>query len=81
MPDIRIPKLSHHKASDQAVVRLGGKDFYVGPWATQVARNEYDRLVGEWLAGGRQPPAAAVAATTVTEIIAAFWNHAESYYR
>jgi hypothetical protein len=63
------------------VVRLGGKDFYVGPWGTQVARNEYDRLVAEWLASGRKAPAAAAAATTVSEIVAAFWSHAKNYYR
>jgi hypothetical protein len=81
MPEVRIPKLSHHKASGQAVVRLSGKDFYVGPWNTQVARNEYDRLVGEWLAGGRKMPAVTIAATTLAEIMAAFWVHAEGYYR
>src|ERR1019366_1179540 len=81
MPEVRIPKLSHHRASGQAVVRLGGKDFYVGPWNTQVARNEYDRLVGEWLAGGRQAPTAATSSKTVTEIMAAFWEHAGNYYR
>jgi proteasome accessory factor B len=35
------------------VVRLGGKDFYLGPWRSKAARGEYDRLVTEWLIGGR----------------------------
>jgi predicted DNA-binding transcriptional regulator YafY len=35
MPVFRVPKLSHHKASGNAVVRLGGKDFYLGPWQSK----------------------------------------------
>jgi hypothetical protein len=40
MSGFNIPKMSHHQASDQAVVRLAGKDFYLGPWGTKVARIE-----------------------------------------
>jgi integrase len=81
MPDIRIPQLSYHKASGQDVVRLGGKDFYLGPHGTDVAKIKYDQLVAEWLATGRQPPKEKLAGMTVTELIAAFWEHANSYYR
>jgi integrase len=81
MPDFRIPKLSFHKASGQDVVRLGGKDFYVGLHGTQAAKVEYDRLVSEWLAAGRRPPKERFGEMTVTELIAAFWDHANAYYR
>jgi len=79
MPD-RIPKLSHHKASGNAVVRLGGRDVYVGLWGMSQAKAEYDRVVAEWLAGGRRLDAAGVNDRTVAELIAAFWDHAQIYY-
>jgi integrase len=80
MPDVRIPKMSHHKASGQAVVRLNGKDYYLGPWNTRIAQVEYDRRVSEWLVLGRQPSSGPNEGPTVTELIAAFWDHAEAYY-
>lgn len=74
-----IPKMTHHKASRQAVVRLAGKDHYLGPWGSTIARAEYDRLVAEWLANGRRPDADG--GTRVAEVLAAFWDHAQAYYR
>src|SRR5690348_13226517 len=73
----KIPKMTHHKASGRAVVRLAGKDRYLGPWGSRAASHEYDRLVAEWLAGGRQNPDG----ITVSQMIAAFWDHACGYYR
>src|ERR1700744_342293 len=81
MPDFRIPKMSRHKASDQAVVRLGGRDFYLGPWGSKTAKTEYDRLIVEWLAGGGRAPSTTTDGMSVAEVIAAFWDHAEVYYR
>ena len=56
-----LPKYAKHKASGQAVVRLSGKDFYLGPHGTKASKLEYDRLIGEWLANGRQLPKSLVA--------------------
>lgn len=81
MPEFRVPKLSHHKASGNAVVRLGGKDFYLGPWKSKAAKVEYDRLVAEWLIGGRVTAQAGATAINVNQVMAAFWDHAEAYYR
>jgi integrase len=81
MPDVRIPQMSHHKASGQAVVRLGGHDLYLGVWGTDAAKAEYDRVVAEWLARGRPAGGAGVNDVTVTETLAAFWKHAQTYYR
>ena len=49
-----IPSYRRHKASGQAIVTLGGVDHYLGPWDTHQSRAEYDRVVNEWLARGRQ---------------------------
>jgi integrase len=80
MSDFCIPKMSHHKASDQAVVRLSGQDFYLGPWRSKTAKGEYDRRIAEWLANGRHRvvPGSAV---TIAQILADFLDHANDYYR
>jgi hypothetical protein len=49
-----IPSYRKHKASGQAVVTLNGVDHYLGPWNTHQSRAEYDRVLNEWLARGRQ---------------------------
>ena len=54
MPRLTVsnPKYRKYRASGQAVVRLDGKDHYLGPHGTKAANGEYDRLIGEWLAHG-----------------------------
>jgi hypothetical protein len=51
-----IPSYTRHKASGQAVVRLNGVDFYLGPWNTAQSRVNYDRVINEWQARGRRVP-------------------------
>ena len=40
----RTPSLCHHKASNQGVVRINGRDHYCGTYGTPEAQAEYDRL-------------------------------------
>lgn len=54
----RLPKYGKHKASGQAVVKLDGRDVYLGLWNFRAGQLEYDRVIGEWLANGRALPAA-----------------------
>jgi integrase len=77
----RNPSYRKHKASGQAIVTIDGKDFYLGPWNTKASKAEYDRVIGEWLAGGRNIAGAGLADITVTEVIARYWEHAQVYYR
>ena len=49
-----LPKYRKHRATGQAVVTLSGRDFYLGHHGGRTSRLEYDRLIGEWLANGRQ---------------------------
>ena len=79
------PDYCHDKASGRAYVRLDGKKkTYLGDHGTQASRDEYDRVVGEWIAAGRQAlpdnRRDAGAGVTVSTIIAAFWTHAQTYY-
>jgi integrase len=50
-----VPRYRKHRPSGQAVVVLSGQTFYLGPHGTKASKHEYDRLVMEWLARGRQP--------------------------
>lgn len=80
----RSPSYRLHKPTGQAVVTLSGKDFYLGRHGTEASRAEYDRLVAEWLAAGRTPPAMSAAAApdyTVAELIAGYLDFAREYYR
>src|SRR5438552_3618923 len=49
-----VPKMTKHKASGRAVVRLNGRDCYLGEWGSKAAKAEYDQLIGSWLANGRR---------------------------
>lgn len=75
-----VPKYRRHRASGQAIVTLSGKDFYLGPFGSKISHTEYDRLTAEWLAYGRRLPVDENSSITVEELLAAFWQHAESYY-
>lgn len=82
MPKLRSkpPKYCKHKASGQAVVTLDGRDLYLGPWRSRASLIEYDRLIGEWLENGRRLPHAGESDLTITELAAAYWRYAKSYY-
>ncbi|MBA4104971.1 MAG: site-specific integrase [Pirellula sp.] len=75
-----LPRYRKHRGSGQAIVTLGGRDFYLGPHGTKASRHQYDRLVCEWLANGRQPLVTDDDGLTVTELIARYWKFAEGHY-
>lgn len=83
----RTPSYRHHKPSNQAVVTLNGRDVYLGVYDTPASRAEYDRVIAEWLAAGRRPPAGAggqgvsPSELTINELIVAYVRFAEGYYR
>jgi integrase len=85
----RIPSYRFHKATGQAVVVLNGRSIYLGPWNTAQSRAKYERVLAEWLAGGRVLPDEDHAPTStdpkkvdlrVCELILAFVNHGKSHY-
>ena len=74
-------KYRKHCGSGQAVVTLSGRDYYLSPHGTKASKLEYDRLIGEWLAVGRNPLHAGPDVITVMELDACFWRFAKGYYQ
>ena len=76
---LRVPSYRRHKPTGQAVVTINGQDLYLGNWNTAASRAEYDRLIAEFLANGRQLRSGIE--STFVEIINAYRKFAERYYR
>ncbi len=79
-PSLRIPAYRLHRASGKAVVTLNGHDRYLGVHNSHASKIEYDRLVHEWLANGRRLPGVAAPATTVDQLLVAYWQQAKEWY-
>jgi hypothetical protein len=75
-----VPRYRRHRASGQAVVSLAGRDHYLGPYGTQVSKDQYDRLVCEWLARGRLPEVTHRVEPRVADLMAAYLAFAKGYY-
>jgi len=76
----KVPSYRRHRASGQAVVTLTGKDVYLGKYGTAASKREYERAIGEWLAGGRVRVDPEPESVTVGELFAAYERHAATYY-
>jgi len=74
------PKYRRHRASGQAIVTLSGRDYYLGPYGTKASRIEYDRLLAEWLAGGRHLANPGTTDLSIAELALAFLRYAKTYY-
>ena len=81
----RIPSYRLHKPSGLAVVRLNGRDFYLGRHGSPESQNKYEQLVAEWLTNHQQirdsDDSDPRPDLTLYELFLAYWRHAESYYR
>jgi integrase len=87
-----VPTYRLHKQSGQAIVTLTDattgrrRDVLLGPHDTPQSRAEYARVLAEWESRGctliAAPAAgAAPADMTVSELLLAYWRHAERHYR
>lgn len=83
----RIPSYRLHKQSGQAVVTLpdgmGGRhDVLLGKYDTEESRQEYNRVLAEWVAAGRRLPASKPTPDiSVNEVAVAYLKYAEDYYQ
>jgi len=76
----RTPSYRLHKPSGQAVVEIAGKMIYLGPYRSSASRDDYDRIVSQWLASGRGATVSAGADPTVNELMLDYIRHADGYY-
>ena len=44
----KVPSYCHHKSSGRAVVRIDGRDHYLGPYGSSESYERYARLIAEW---------------------------------
>jgi hypothetical protein len=72
----QLPKYCLHKASGRAFVRIEGKMYYLGKYGSQTSRQEYDRIIGEFVANGRQG-FYAQSEILIETLVANFLNHME----
>lgn len=77
-PQLRIPKLCHHKATGQSYVTIHGERRYLGKHGTTEAEGAYQRaikqLVAEFAGDGEYN-------TSINALIIAFLSWAEIHYR
>lgn len=74
---MRIPKYRLHKPSNQAVVRIRGKDHYLGRHGTPKSHAEYHRKIASYVASGGEPVRKETDEFTVTELAVAFLKDAK----
>ena len=57
LPKRRVPSYCLHKRSGRAVVRLDGKDHYLGVYGRSESHDAYQRLIEQWLATSKRTAA------------------------
>src|SRR5262249_44845079 len=72
------PSYRLHKPSGPPVGTLNGQDAYLGRHDTPESRAEYDRVIAEWLANGRQLPGASD--ITINELVVRYLGHVDARY-
>jgi hypothetical protein len=46
----RVPKYRHYRPKNLGVVRLDGRDVYLGQYGSEESVERYNRVIAEWLA-------------------------------
>ncbi len=84
----KVPSYCHHKASGKAVVRINGRDCYLGEYGSPESHEQYERIISEWRGHRnkmlRTTPYSSqselVNSLTVNELILRYLKFAENYY-
>ena len=71
----RIPAYVHHKPTDQARVRINGKDHYLGRYGSPESHDRYDDLIAEFIES--EPPTS----KTLNAVLSAWWCECKRRYR
>ena len=84
----RVPKYRLHKPKGLGVVRLNGRDIYLGKYGSEESHAEYRRVIAEWLAaGGNRSHRDGVRFSTsqdesiaINELVLRYLRFAKGYY-
>jgi integrase len=82
----REPGYCHHRASNQAYIRLGGRVHYLGTFGTEESRQRYRSLKAEWLVNKsafearNRAERSAKTWPTMADLCIAYLEHAAVYY-
>ena len=81
MPRQNIPSYRLHKPTGQAIVSLRGKIFYLGKWKSKASREEYQRLIADYLANDcKLPPTRSNSDLIIESAVVQFLEYAETVY-
>ena len=76
-----LPGYLKHKATGQAFCVISGRFFYLGKYGSKASREEYERIIGEYLNNGKKlPPLRNRTEITIEELAVKFLEYAEGYY-
>lgn len=71
------PKYTLHKASGNAIVRINGKQIYLGKYDSPESFDAYDRAILQWK---QENDFSGKHSTTIGQLCLAFMEHAEEFY-
>jgi len=80
MPARRVSSYRLHKATGQAIVKLGGKTHYLGKHGSKASQVKYAQKIAEWSARDGEPPPPALDEVTILELLDRFRQYAATYY-
>ncbi len=79
-----VPSYRLHKPSGQARVIVNGKHVYLGTYGSPESRENYARVIAQMNSGQEAAPCATrspdMRALSISELILAYWQFAQSYY-
>jgi len=78
------PKYRHYKPKNLGVVRIQGRDFYLGRYDSPESWEKYHRLIAEHIATNGNHPVQGQPSPkglTVDSVLLRYWTYAESYYQ
>lgn len=80
----KVPSYCLHKASGRAVVKLNGRDHYLGPFGSDESHEAYQRLIAAWRVNAQQ--AALLAQDpkfplSVAQVVNSYREFVEEYYQ
>ena len=78
--DGTVPVMCRHKAKNMAIVRVNGKQLYLGKWGSREAAEAYQRFLAKYLSGKLEFSGNDPQTISVIDLCAEYIQWAERYY-